>query len=272
MMLRVTFGRRLACALLMAAVALVTPGTLRAEGWGTVTGQVVYGAKPYPENGEAKVDKDQAHCLMKGKILKDELVINPKNGGVKWTLVWLTEANDPKSTKALPIHSSLQKMAKQVVIDQPCCMFEPRVVGVRVGQDLVFKNSASISHNTYMNGGAAGPNMNPLLPPKGEAVLEGSKLKARTIPIPYSCSIHGWMKGYVGVFNHPYFAVTDADGKFTIKNAPAGKYRLIAWQESVGWVIIDPKGQPPMNRGKVIDIKPNGTTDVGKLSFVLSKD
>ncbi len=171
MMLRVTLGRSLTCAVLMASVALLSPGAVRAEGWGTVTGQVVYGAKPYPENGEAKVDKDQGPCLAKGKLLKDELVINPKNGGVRWTLVWLTEANDPKSIKALPIHPALQKMAKQVSIDQPCCMFEPRMVGVRVGQDLVFKNSATISHNAFVNGGPAGPNFNQLIPPKGEVVL-----------------------------------------------------------------------------------------------------
>jgi hypothetical protein len=269
-MSKLSLCRSAACAALILSVALVSARPSRADGgWGTVTGQVVYGAQPYPDNGEAKVDKDQAHCLSKGPILKNDWVINKKNGGIRWALVWLTEADNPKSTKALPIHPALKNMPRQVEIDQPCCVFEPRVLGMRVGQDLVIKNSAPIPHNTYMNGGSQGPNINPLIASKGQFVLEAKKIKPRSIPIMYSCSIHGWMKGYIGVFDHPYFAVSDADGKFTIKNAPAGKYRLMVWHEQ-GWVIIDPKNLA--NRGKVIAIKANGTTDVGKIKFVPLKD
>ena len=57
-------------------------------------------------------------------------------------------------------------------------------------------------------------------------------LKAETPPIPFKCDIHPWMKGYVRVFDHPYFAVTDEDGKFEIKNAPAGKWRIVYWHEN----------------------------------------
>ncbi len=89
---------------------------------------------PYPVNGPANVDKDKGHCLSKGPILQNELVINAKSGGIRWALVWLTEADNPKSTKAIPTHPSLQKMAKAVEIDQPCCAFEPRVMGMRRGR------------------------------------------------------------------------------------------------------------------------------------------
>jgi len=51
-------------------------------------------------------------------------------------------------------------------------------------------------------------------------------------PISYKCSIHPWMSGYVRVFEHPYYAVTDDDGKFEIKNAPVGKFRIVFWHES----------------------------------------
>jgi hypothetical protein len=158
-------------------------------------------------------------------------------------------------------------MEKSVAIDQPCCAFEPRVIGMREGQELIVKNSSPIAHNANINGGLLGPVANPLLPPKGEATI--GKPKARPLPLAYSCSIHGWMKGYIGVFKHPYFAVTDADGNFTIKDAPAGKYRLMIWQEQ-GWVIINPKNLK--DRGKVIDIKAGGKTDVGKIEFNPPKD
>ena len=51
-------------------------------------------------------------------------------------------------------------------------------------------------------------------------------------PIQYKCTIHGWMTGYVRIFDHPYYAVTDENGKFEIKNAPAGKFRIVYWHEN----------------------------------------
>jgi hypothetical protein len=238
------------------------------QGWGTVKGQIVFGGDKIPDNPPANVDKDKDACLSKGPILKNDLIVNKKNKGIRWALVWLTDENDAKSTKEIPTHPSLKKIAPKVEIDQPCCEFEPRVMGIQEGQDLVIKNSMSIAHNTYMNGGLLGPNINPLIPAKGDYVVAKEKLKARYMPLLYTCSIHGWMRGYLGIFKHPYFVVTDADGNFTLKNAPAGKYRLMVWHEQ-GWVI---NGPSPDKRGRVIDIKANGTTNVGKISFVPAKD
>jgi hypothetical protein len=71
------------------------------------------------------------------------------------------------------------------------------------------------------------------------------------------------------VLKNPYFAVSDKDGKFEIKNAPAGTYRLVAWQEGMGWVVGDTK---PNKMGKKITIKADGVTDLGKLSVKPEKD
>ena len=54
------------------------------------------------------------------------------------------------------------------------------------------------------------------------------------IAIPVKCNIHPWMRAYIAVFKHPYFAVTDRDGKFEIKNLPPGTYTIKAWQEKLG--------------------------------------
>src|SRR5262249_25020073 len=124
------------------------------------------------------------------------------------------------------------------------------------------------AHNFSITSIGEGPTTNPLIPPGGKVDIKG--FKGKVIPTSYSCSIHTWMKGWIGTFSHPYFAVTDADGNFEIKNAPAGKFRLMVWQEKVGWVIINPKDA--QDRGKVIDIKAGGTTDVGKVSLTLPKD
>jgi len=250
-------------------VALLAASTgLAAEGWGTVKGQVVWGPAALPEKVKANVDKDQAHCLSKGEIFIDAYVVNPKNKGVRWVLVWLVDPD--LATKPLPINPQAKEtvLKHKAVIDQPCCKFEPRVMGIMEGQKVVAKNSAPIPHNIFWQGGVLGPNSNDLLPANGEKEYDG--MKSRLLPVPYTCSIHGWMKGYVGVFKHPYFAVTDEDGNFTIPKAPAGKYRLILWQETRGFVIQDPKN--PKDRGIVIDIKADGTTDLGQVKLEPRKE
>ena len=230
-------GRAFVASVVLLAVLFVAgPARSADDEWGTVKGRIVFADKIIPANGLANVDKDKEHCLSKGDILKNEFVVNKKNKGIRWALVWLTGVDDPKGTKPIPIHPSLEKMPKSMSIDQPCCQFEPRVLGMREGQSLVIKNTSPIPHNTNMNGGTIGPTINPLVPSKGQYTVE--KMKARALPLLYTCSIHSWMKGYIGVFKHPYFAVTDGDGNFTFKNAPAVKYRLMAWHEQ-GWVFIN---------------------------------
>lgn len=262
-------GRAAAAALALAMVVLTTQVRGAEGNWGTVKGRVVFAGDTVPEPKEANIDKDKAHCLSKGKIYVNDLVVNKKNKGVRWTLVWLTDPANAKNAKFVPpIHPDLKNPKATVEIDQPCCKFEPRVIGLQAGQKLVVKNSAPIPHNFKIDSIGGGPIANPLIPPTGQATVEG--FVAKTIPTPYTCSIHGWMKGWVGTFPHPYFAVTDADGNFEIKKAPAGRYRLMAWQEAVGFVIRNPK--KPLDRGKVIEIKPQGTTDVGEIKLTLSEE
>src|SRR5207248_1927486 len=69
-----------------------------------------------------------------------------------------------------------------------------------------------------------------------EHCLSKGAIVAESGPIEYKCSIHPWMNGYVRIFDHPYYAVTDENGNFEIKNAPAGKWRMIVWQEKVGYL------------------------------------
>lgn len=252
--------------ILGAALALVVGlSPASAQSWGTIKGKVVLDGEP-PEPKKANVDKDTDHCLSKGPIFTNELVVNKKNKGVRWVLVWLADPKTGGGRNASfvpPIHPSLKDFAKnKVEIDQPCCVFEPRVMGVMAGQTVVVKNSAPIPHNFKIDSIGGGPVANPLTPPKGQAVIDG--FKPKFIPTTYSCSIHPWMRGYIGTFAHPYFAVTNADGEFEIKNAPAGKFRLMTWQEEVGFVVVPKTLKDP---GQIIEIKANGTTDVGTIKM-----
>src|SRR5262249_33431050 len=170
-------------------------------------------------------------------LVSEEWVVNSQNKGVRWVMVWLVNADDKdvKKPKTMPIHPALLiPKNKQVIIDQPCCAFEPRAVIMRAGQDLVVKNSAPIAHNVSIIA-KDNPNINVLVPAGKEQVLKEMVTEVFP-PLQVSCTIHGWMKAKVMVLPHPYFAVTDKDGNFEIKDAPAGKFRLILWHEGKGWV------------------------------------
>ncbi len=226
--------------------------------WGAVKGRIVYDGKTIPEPEAEVVDKDKAHCLEKGPIRSEKWVVNKENKGVRWVFVWLAPADN---TKKLPIHPSLAKItAKEVEVDQLCCVFVPHALAVREGQDLLVKNSSPVAHTVRW---AGHPMLNPpgdlLTPPRGDHRLKG--LRADPTPILFSCSIHFWMKAYIRVFDHPYYALTDADGRFAIPQAPAGPVRLVIWHERAGY-----RG-PAGRGGEKIAIKAGGTTDLGELGI-----
>jgi hypothetical protein len=249
-------------------------GTILADEWGNIKGRVVYGEnKPFVPV-ELRVTKDRDHCLSKGKILSEKYVVNPRNNGVRNVVVWVAAEQDGKANhKAeLRIHPSLKDIPadnKQVVIDSPCCRFEPHVVVLRKGQEIVGKNSAPIAHSMILNG-PSGESYSTLLPPNHKIVLPAERWKPHHLPVVVHCAIHTWMKAYVFVLGHPYSAVTDEDGNFEIKNVPAGKFRLMMWQEGVGWLLAE-EGKHRSN-GKGITVEAGKTLDVGKVPLMLAKE
>jgi hypothetical protein len=254
--------RYLALAALCALMILGLGSTTVADNpaaWGEVTGQVVYGGDSIPELKKLEVTKDQEHCLGMGPILSEEWVVNPKNKGVRWVFVWLGPA-DPKSKVKLPIHPDLKDLKdKSVILDQPTCQFIPHALALREGQVLVTMNSAKIAHNVHWTGfPTKNPGGNVIVPPGGKH--EVTDLRADTRPIKVVCDIHGWMNANLRVYDHPYFALTDANGNFTIPKAPVGDYRITVWHEGAGW---GPGGRD----GKPITIAAGKATDAGKIEI-----
>jgi hypothetical protein len=238
---------------LIAGLALASE--TQAEGWGTIKGQVVFGGANPPTPVKIDVDKDKAACLKNGPLFTDDLVVNKNTNGVRYAFVWLAPVNGG----TLPIHPALKTPApKNVEIDQPCCQFVPHVIAMREGDTLIAKNSAAIPHNVHWIGGAKNPGNNVILPAGGKQLIKD--LAAERMPVTVKCDIHGWMKAYVRIFDHPYFAITDENGNFEIKNAPAGSYQLIGWQERQGWV-ADGDTAPSKN-GIPITIKADGVVQV----------
>jgi hypothetical protein len=253
-----------AAVILALPLALALSAPARAQGWGTVKGKVELKGNP-PAKKEVAVDKDPQHCLSKGPIYLEDLVVNPKNKGIRWVVVWLAKDDGGKAdhTADLPTHPNLKAVGKkQVVIDQPCCRFEPHIAVLRAGQDLVGRNTGAVPHNFRVTGNKENRAIgtNPILPVKGELVIKAEDLQPYHMPNLVGCDLHKWMSAFFFVLPHPYFAVTDEDGNFEIKNAPAGKHRLVMWHDK-GWVL------PGLKNGQEIEIKAGKTTDVGAVQY-----
>jgi len=221
-------------ALVAGAVGLSGVAPAQAPQWVTVKGKVVLPKDkiPAPAAGNEVIPPggDKAVCEAKGPLPKNVLIVNPKNDGVKNVIVWLRPDTAKRGDKLDPaqIKPELAKVAsKNHVVDQPCCQFEPRVLAVRVGDTLEVKNSATINHNIKYDG----PNAFNVNLPAGMSHKMAQPFAENNLIEPFSCSVHPWMAGKIRVYDHPYFTLTDADGNFEIKDAPAGKFRVVYWHE-----------------------------------------
>ena len=118
-----------------------------------------------------------------------------------------------------------------VVLDQVNCRYEPHVLGVQTEQTLLIRNSDDVLHNIHPQPQNSRP-FNIGQPNQG---METERtFSAAEIMIPVGCDVHGWMSAYVGVVDHPYFAVTSSDGSFALPNLPPGDYVVEAWHEEYG--------------------------------------
>jgi len=119
-----------------------------------------------------------------------------------------------------------------VVLDQKGCQYHPHVHAVMVGQPLQIKNDDATLHNVH-----AMPNVNSQFN-EGQPVqgmVSTKKFdKAEITPFKVKCDVHGWMKSYMAVMPHPFYAVSETNGTFTIPNLPPGQYTVVAWHEKYG--------------------------------------
>ena len=218
--------------LVICSLVLVWASASHAQ-WATLKGQFLFGKEGTKVPAAAKVTptKDVEVCG-KQQLFDETLTVNPENRGIANVVIW---AFRPKS-----IHKDYEKTAKDVVkLDNLGCRFEPHIVAVRTGQTLEIGNPDPIGHNSKVDFLKNTP-VNPIIPAGGKVPVK--PLKAEPIPITVSCSIHPWMTARVIVQDHPYMAVTDKDGKFELKNLPAGKLTLKVWHgKYVQDVTIDGK-------------------------------
>jgi hypothetical protein len=244
------------------AAVLVVCGALeaRAQGnFGTIKGRLVWGGSDVPpaknliEFGQAP--KDPSVCAKSEPIPDRSLAVDPKTKGVSYAFVYLVrpQGANPDAVK------ELLARAPRAVIDQKNCEFLPYATAMIQDQPLLLKSSDPVNHNVRFSAFTNAP-FNQILPPNGQVEI---KLVAERRPIPLNCDIHPWMKGFIMVFDHPFFAITNDDGSFEIEGVPAGAQNLVIWQEKKGYVTEG------LARGQAVKVEAGKTADLGEIPLKL---
>jgi hypothetical protein len=244
----------------------VTNGSAAPEGgFGGITGQIVIadadkGNVPPPEIKLFDVGKAPVQpqfCAAKTPILNESLLVNPGSGGIKNVFFYLEKK--PKGGKPAAEVGS-QKLwptagepGSQLVLDQQNCTFSPHAMIVLAGVPFTAKSQDTVVHS-YRLSPPKNPPLNEEIPSNGSK--EFTFPLAEKAPFSISCATHTWMSGYQLVLDHPYGAVTDADGKFTITDLPSGSYTFIIWHEKAGTIRDDfevevAAGDTPKDLGKI---------------------
>lgn len=202
----------------LAAGTRVDPATA-----GTLTGTVRFtGPRPAPEM--LKVQNDPACIQILGPSIPSDAVAIDAAGGVANAFVYVKHDFDGYAfdTPRTP-----------VVFDQRGCRYSPRIFGVRVGQAIDIVNSDPTLHNVHAKP-SVNAEFNRTQPQRDSHMTQ--IFTAPEVMVRLTCDVHPWMVGWVGVMAHPFFAVTAADGSFTIPGIPAGSYDVAVWHETLGEV------------------------------------
>jgi len=188
----------------------------------TVTGKVSFtGDKPTMRTIDMSANPACARAHAGAPQKSEEVVVNG-NGTLKNVFVWI-KAGVPD--RQWPVPSTPVELA------QKGCMYGPHVIGVQAGQDIKIVNDDPTNHNIHPLP-KINQEWNESQPPNGDAKLK--KFAREEVMIAVKCNVHPWMRSYIGVVNHPFYAVTGDDGTFTIKGLPPGKYTIEAWHEKYG--------------------------------------
>jgi plastocyanin len=124
----------------------------------------------------------------------------------------------------------MDALGASFVLDQKVCVYRPHVLVVPINKPVKILNSDGILHNIHTYGKKNPPKN--MAQPKFKKELTETFAQPEAVPV--KCDVHGWMSAWIVAVDHPYYAVTDASGKFTIEDVPAGTYTVEYWQEKLG--------------------------------------
>jgi hypothetical protein len=194
------------------------PAAVQVENPATIRGTVAFtGAVPPPEPIDMS---EEPTCAEKHGGQATMTRVAASDGHLANVFVYVKEG----------LSGARPSAGEPALLDQTGCEYVPHVLGVQTGQDITIRNSDGLAHNIN-----ATPRESRGFNFSQPTSMEMTRaFSAPEIMIPVRCDIHGWMEAYIGVVDHPYFAVTGADGTFEIVNLPAGTYVVEAWHETLG--------------------------------------
>ena len=215
---------------------------MEAAEWGTLSGKFVYTGTPVKQS-DPRIPEDQS------------LIIGPQ-GGIKNIFVFIKDLRFKQEL----IHPDYQKLPDQVVIQHQGDHIEPHAAGLwQPHQELVVLNKTPHLHLTHLF---------PLKNHLPDSLHENPNRKkliqfehAELLPMQIKCDIHPWESSYLLVHDHPYFAISDENGAFQIKNLPVGEWVFQFWHEQAGHLAA----REDWERGRIkMQIKP-GDNDLGEI-------
>lgn len=224
---------------------LLSPMTGYAAEWGSVEGQFI--AAEDVENPPPLLQAAGPTCRIPF-VPDDSLVIHPENRGLANVFIYLSKA--PQE-----VHPDLaQTPKKKLAFNTQNCRFTPHAMAVRTGQIMNCTNTDKTAYGLHISpvksDGIA------FLLKAGDSVGQDVKLQfAETLPVKVTCDIHVWMSAYWVVTDHPYVAITDADGKFKIENLPVGEHSFRVWHERQGYLNRDYKVKIEAGKTNVLKVE-----------------
>ena len=186
---------------------------------GNITGSIMLEGTP-PAAEEIRMNSDPV-CLKQATTNSTEYYVVGAEGGLGNVFVYVKEG----------LSGSFPAPSETFAFDQQGCRYHPHVFGIQVGQTLEIRNSDPTLHNIHAT------------PANNDEFNTGQPIQGMTfertfdtpeIMVPFKCDVHSWMNAWVGVLDHPFFAVTGDNGSFDISRLPPGDYVIEAWHEILG--------------------------------------
>jgi hypothetical protein len=186
-----------------------------------ISGKIILqGTSPPERDLPLSVDCGKLHATLP----KTRLYVVGQDGALADVFVYIKEGLSGKTFPAA---------TESVVLDQVGCEYTPYVVGLQTGQKLLVRNSDPTMHNVHALPKISGNKESNKAQMAKSPELEYS-FNAPEIFLTFKCDVHPWMYAYVGVVDHPFFAVSGKDGMFQLKNVPDGKYVVEAVHRKAG--------------------------------------
>ena len=226
---------------------------------GTIKGVAIWkGEIPTIPPLAVKADLDTCGETVPSPVLK----VDPKSKGLQHVLVYLEQVEKGKAPEEKYwLHMGKDESGKER--DTQVCQFREHILPfVRTGPVAII-NFDPILHNPHFFTDKHASLFNVAMPTPNREI-DHTMLRGHGVGLPFQCDVHVHMSGYAAVFDHPYFAITDAAGKFEIPGVPPGTYTLVAWHEGYKIVKIDssrPVYDEPHIIQMTVDVKPNGTLE-----------